>query len=181
MKNKKLLAAVLCCTMFVAGCGVWSSIVKWEPFALQAFTYVVSILQAGGAINAGQQNALSADAAIANADFGDLASVVTDYQNAPAADKLTKLGKVVTLLDVLQAHLRQIEFDTHLNSATDQEAVRLALEGMITTVLLFRTELAPVAAGRKSMSQAVLPSPYDFKNRFNQIMRDHGYPDKQIK
>jgi hypothetical protein len=177
VRNKTILAVVLCCTL--AGCtaaGVWSQIQKWEPTALQAFSYILSILQAGGVI--GPNPALASDAAMANADFGDLGTVIADIKLAP--NDATVLGRAVAVLGVLQAHLSQIEADAHLTNTSDQEAVKLGLEGLITTLTAFRAELTPVAAGRAKLSSVKVPDVRVFKIQWNTIMVTHGHADKQL-
>jgi hypothetical protein len=178
MRNKKILAVVLVCALAI-GCNTLASIQKWEPVALQAFSYIISILQSNGVITAGTQSALATDAAAANADFGDLASDITAAQ-ASSALATGSLNKTIAVLGSLQKDLGQIITDTHL-PAKDQTAVSEGLQGLIVVLASFQTQLTPVAAGRAKLSSVKAPDLAGFKARFNLTMVTAGHPDKILR
>jgi hypothetical protein len=184
------IAALASTVTFEAACdwaSVWTNIEKYVPVGLSAFASILSILAGGGVPIA---PAISLAVSLVNTGFADLKAFVTGYQQAPAADKQTALGKISTALATLEANLQKFWSDLTIPDPK-LEALVQGLLGVITTTLLgFGTQLpapapTPAIAARATLAKRTGGTPKkrsvaEFKKEFNGILAANGLKQHSI-
>jgi hypothetical protein len=177
------LFAAMGSAMGLTGCvfseSVFDSILTYVGIGLQAFAVIVSMIPGLGAA--------APIAAAVNAAFTAIQAAVNEYETAPATQKTTLLGKIVTAInaaiDQLQAFLAAIPT---LPAALDTVIVALTkiivstLEGFLSKL---PTSVAPAktATLRGQTVAPVMRSEKQFKHDFNEELVAAGYPQLQLK
>lgn len=189
MKKKFLasgLAVALSLCLAITGCSFSSTMSKlgqYLPTGISALNSVLSLLAAGGVINAAAATTVGNDGSIASAALADIVAGVQAYNDAPATDKATKLQAVVTALNAAQNTLSKLESDVHAPNQQDQLMVNGLLGVIITSLSAFEVNLAPASASAVKVSRAsVAPTSLrQFKAQFNAILVKGGHADRQLR
>lgn len=116
---------------FETGCGVWDDIVAYVPAGLNAFNAVITLLEDNGVLNIVAGSAISTAVDLVKGAFADIAAAVTQYENAPVAQKSTLLGKVTTAITAAENALQSFWNTANLGS---NPIVTLA-EGIVSIIL----------------------------------------------
>jgi len=159
---------------------VFTNILNYVGVGLTAFSGVLAIISPFVPI--GGMLLLIVNAA--KAGFADLQVAVTDYNNAPAADKTTLLGKISVVLNDLVAELQT--FWSNLN--IPNPIIALVAEGILKLIIGilqgFIGALPPIPATPKMLEAHQLPkqivapaikmSAKEFKVAVNKILADNG-------
>jgi hypothetical protein len=176
-------------SLFMAGC-TWSSvesaIAAYVPVGLAAFNGVLMLLSAAGVIPPGTSTAIGALVVLIKAGFADLLAAVQEYQNAPAAQKVTFKEKIAELLTVLGDNIQKFMTDI---SVSDNKLLQLVtgLVSLILTALAgFSAQLPAPLAGRKKLTVGGKPitpkliSLKDFKRQYNQLAGAASHPEIEL-
>jgi hypothetical protein len=173
------LGAVMATTVLNTGCflsgTIFTKIMGYVGLGLAAFQAVVSLLDPPLAL------AMAGGIALVKAGFADVQTAVQDYNNAPAADKATLLGKVKIVLADLQTEIQSFWSNLHLPGATG--GLISSLLGIILSTLAgFAGQLGSLPAGAKLKMLPANPLPVTPKPRskkqfeadFNKALTDAG-------
>jgi hypothetical protein len=164
------------------GGSVFSNILTYTSIGLQAFSGVLTLL--GPIIPMGGM--IVTIIALVKAGFGDLQLVVNDYNNAPAADKTTLLGKISTVMEEIISHLTNFWNNLTIPDG-NLASVAEGLLGLIVGMLQgFQTQLpppvvTPVVAAARALPRKIAATPMrltmpQFKTKFNGILTNAGKP-----
>jgi hypothetical protein len=184
-RNFLVGAGTAAATIPLAGCPAFlvsleADIMNYVPVGLQAFSSIVSILEDDGVINPIVGTSINTIITAVKAGFSDLQLAIENYENAPAANKQTLLGKIATMISVVQGLLQEFWAnlnipDAHLGSVID------GLLGIILSVLAGFASQLPAVAARVSVkggkTLAVTPqvmSKKTFKKKFNAELKSAG-------
>lgn len=177
-----VLAVAISSTVVNTGCwltgSVYKQILAYINVGLQAFQAVVNLLDPTIA------PAVNTAIALVKAAFVDLQTAVDAYEAAPASDKSTLLGKVSTMLSVLEASIQQFWNDLKIPDGTLANTIQ-GLLGIILSVLAgFATQLpapapTPQAARVKALPNIISVTPQklstsQFKKEFNAKLTSSG-------
>ena len=179
-----LALAGLMVGFFNAGCifsaNVFENILTYISIGLQAFAAVVSLIP-------GIPQALAMIIAAVNAAFAAIQKAVNEYEAAPASQKASLLGAIVTAInaavDQLAAFLAAIPA---LPAPLDAAIVALT-KIIVSTLEGFLAKLPIGAAPAKTANlrgQAVAPvtrTLKQFKHDFNAELVTAGHPELQLK
>lgn len=175
-----LVSVTAACPAWVGN--VYSSILKYIPVGLQAFVSIIGILSGAGVIPLGTGAAIDAIIALVKAAFADVQVDITNYENAPAAEKATLLGKISTALAILESNLQQFWNDLSIPDAKLSALIQGLLGVILSTLAAFSSQLpAPVATPqleemqkkRAALSKTITVAPQkmsvkQFKKMFNE-------------
>ena len=184
------LAAVSLSSLWETAC-TWGSvaadILKYIPIGLNAFASIISLLTGFGLLAPG----VAALVLLVKAAFVDLQTVIQQYDNAPAASKVTLLEKISTALAVVEADLQA--FWSNLTIPDPQQATLIeGLLGLIISVLqgfgllLPAPAPIPVSSGiphgtvKRIKVTPQRRSPAQFRTDFNQFLAKHGHSEVAI-
>jgi hypothetical protein len=117
---------------------VVNNILKYIPVAVTALTGILSVLSGNGIVLA---PVAAAALAAAKVVLADLVADITQYENAPAADKTTLLGKISTALAIVEANLQQFWNDLNLPSGNVASIIEGVLTVVLSTLAAFATQL----------------------------------------
>lgn len=166
---------------------IYNAIVEYVPVGLSAFSTILSLLSGGG-IAVGP--IVSGIVTLVNTGFSDLKAAVTAYQQAPAANKATLLGKVSTVLSDIEANLQAFWSNLTVPDAKLESTIQDLLGVIVTTLLGFGTQLPAAAAtpaiqARASLKRTVPGVPQrrsvrEFKSAFNDVLVKNGYPEHKL-
>jgi hypothetical protein len=120
------------------GCGIVADLLKYIPVALQAITGIVSVLTGGGIALSPLVNEIIRDA---QAAFANLSADITAYENAPAVDKTTFLGKVSTALAIAEGNIQQFWAALNIPDAVIATVVAGVLGVIVSTLSYFASQL----------------------------------------
>lgn len=188
------IAGLLMSTMLTVGCtfgGVTNAIKEYVGVGLQAFQAVVDLLTGSGVIPAGAGAAIEAVIALVKAGFADILKAVADYQNAPADQKQSLLGKISTVLSIVVANIQQFWNDLSIPDAKLSALIQGLLGIIISTLQGFLTQLPAPVSAEPTIRAAGLPrkitvSPVkrkmgEFKKEFNGMLAAAGQSQYAIK
>jgi len=154
---------------------VFTQIMAYVGVGLTAFQAVVSLVPGFGP-------QVEIIVQLVKAGFADLQLAVQDYNNAPAANKATLLGKISTVLADLQSEIDGFWANLNLPTGTLSTLVKGLLGIILSTLAGFAT-LLPQPVGAKTQFNAktigVTPqkrSKKEFENDFNAAMVAGGQP-----
>jgi len=184
--SNALLACALAGCLTLQGCSTsWvDTAVKDLPIVLNIVTdvlSVVSVAQGHGSISPGEAAAIQAVAAQATLDLQLIQQLIVSYNDNPTATTLEKIQAAITdAQNNLQAILTAAHIKDPGTQATVTAAVGLALTTLLAIESLLPTQQAASARFARRGAPK-LPKPAELKKHFNQIMRDGGYSQLQIK
>lgn len=169
---------------------VFSAILKYIGVGLQAFQAVVDLLVSAGVLTVGTGPAVLAIVALVKAGFADLQTAVNNY-NADPSNKITLLGKISAALAALEGSIQQFWNDLQIPDGKLASLVQ-GLLGLIVSVLQGFAAQLPTPAPTPAMEKAaqlpkrlnVVPlkmSQKQFKQRFNDLLTEAGYPQSVIR
>jgi hypothetical protein len=176
-------------TLFLAGCtfgGVMAAISAYVPVGLAAFNGVLALLTAAGVIPPGTSTAIGALIVLIKAGFADLLAAVQEYQNAPAAQKVTFKEKISELLTVLGDNIQKFMTDISVSDNKLLELVTGLVSLILTALAGFSAQLPAPLAGRKKLTVGGKPitpklmSLKDFKHQWNQIAGAASHPEIEL-
>ena len=197
--HKVFIASVLCLALVLTGCtfsSVMTQLEKYIPIALQAIESIISVLVQGGIIKTGQASTISNDVTMASSSLQDVENAVAAYNAAPAADKNTKLGVVITSLEAAQTELAQGIKDVGLNGNSPAAlATEAGLQVIITTLATIEVNLptptpAPAWVHANAAKAKFSFNPFgmfksnypgQFKNQFNGALAHRGFSQFALK
>lgn len=163
-------------------CSVVDNILKYVPVALQALAAILSVLAGNGVVIS---PVVTAAIALAKAALADLQTAITDYNNAPAANKANLLGMVSTALAVVEADIQKFWSDLSLPDGKIASIVSGILGIVLSTLAAFATQLpAPVVPAATKTMRAELKktipvvakkrSPKEMKKEINALLQGTG-------
>jgi hypothetical protein len=168
--------------LLLDGCSVWTEIEAYVPLGIDALTSIVDLLDPALAA------AVDAAAGTIKAEFNQLAAAVTDYLNAPAADKATLKEKVATILTSIGNHFQG--FLNALGSSPKIAIVVKLVKIILDTLAGFGLRIGGTAATALHGSLvggahrvAVVPvkrSKREFISAFNREITADGHPELAI-
>jgi hypothetical protein len=120
---------------------LYQDILKYVPVALQAFGSILSLLAGAGVIPVPAGTVIAGIIAIVKAAFADLQTDVTNYENAPAAQKSTLLGKISTALAVVEGNLQEFWSDLQIPDPQLAETVEGLIGVILSALAGFATQL----------------------------------------
>jgi hypothetical protein len=196
-----ILAITLSLMLAVTGCtfaSAMSQLQTWAPVGLTAFTGIVSIL------NPAVGSPLAVWSGRVIKVWGDMQAGIRAYNDAPAANKATRMGELLTVLDAVQGELKQGIADLGANpSSVDVQAAQAALLLLQTTLATIEAKLAPkapapvaathtqhttefegartVRVNKSTLTIGPVTSGSDFKKQFNVIMQHAGLIEYQLR
>jgi hypothetical protein len=174
-------------TLFLAGCtfgGVMAAISAYVPVGLAAFNGVLALLT--GVIPPGTSTAIGALVVLIKAGFADLLAAVQEYQNAPAAQKVTFKEKISELLTVLGDNIQKFMTDISISDNKLLELVTGLVSLILTALAGFSAQLPAPLAGRKKLTVGGKPitpklmSVKEFKRQWNQIAGAASHPEIEL-
>jgi len=164
---------------------VFSEMLKYIGVGLQGFQAVVDLLAGAGVIPVGSGTGIDLLISLVKAAFADLNAAITAYQAAPSASKASYLGKLSTVLSVLQANIQQFWNDLKIPDAKMASTVQGLLGIILSTLAGFSESLPTPAPTPSALKAASLPNrlsvapqkrtPSQFKKAFNQELATSGY------
>lgn len=166
-----------------AGCSfesIFATISAFVPVGLSALAGIIALIPG---LSVASPILLAVKAA-----FADLSAIVTEYQNAPSADKATLLGKITTALSAVIDN-----FQTFVSSLSIPSGVATLVEGFASLILstlegfanaLTPTATAPAIQARLS-TRTIQVSPArrsvkDFKKQWNALASANGHPEVEL-
>lgn len=181
------LLATLGSTIGLTGCSLFTNIANYVGVGLQAFQAIVNILMSAGVIPPGAGTLIAAAILAVKAAFADVSAAIADYENAPAADKATFLGKVSTTLSAVVAELNHFWGDLNIPDSKLASLIEGLLGIIVSTLAAFIAQVpapptpTPAVATKKRIVVAPQKrSPTQFRKAFNQLVIAGGYPQNQI-
>jgi hypothetical protein len=173
-------AGALLLTSFTTACWftgtVFTQIMAYVGVGLTAFQAVVDLLVPGSAPG------IDLAVALVKAGFADLQLAVQDYNNAPAANKSTLLGKISTALAALQNEIQGFWSNLHLPDSSLAKLIKGLLGIILSTLAGFAGQLPAPPAGTKLMAipdnaMPVVPkvrTKKQFEQDFNNALKEAG-------
>lgn len=126
---------------------LYADIMKYVPVGLAAFNAILNILTGAGVIPPGAGTAVEAIANLVKVAFADLQAAITQYQNAPAADKATLLGEISVALATVEANLQAFWSNLNIPDVNLANIIEGLLGVILGTLAAFAAQLpAPPAA-----------------------------------
>jgi hypothetical protein len=175
----------------LAGCGItWEEIEEYAQIGISAVDAVLKILVANGVITAQQDASFEAEI---QALFTDVKNTVNDYMNAPASDKNTTAGKVLTALQAVANRLGAFWNDLSIPNAQVAATISALLIVVISTLRGFmewvrsntKPQLAamamPMASARVSSVPPKQRTNSQFKKDFNATLKANGLSSYALK
>lgn len=132
---------------------VYQSILAYVAVGLQAVQSVVDLLSGSGVIQVGTGTAIDTIINLIKVAFADLQTAVTNYINAPAANKSTLLGEISTALATVEAYIQQFWNDLSIPDAKLASLVQGLLGIILSTLAAFATQL-PAPASTPAIEKA---------------------------
>jgi hypothetical protein len=177
--------------VLIEGCNagtVFQDITAWLPTAEMAFAGIVTLLTPflppGATVLIGEVNAA----------FQVVAAAVTEYENAPAADKATLLGKIRVALaatsDQIQAFLNAVNIPGNPLIAVALGLAQIlisAIEGFLNKIPApagAKVHLARTSIHCSGVTVVVVPKVRTlsaFKAAYNQVADTNGHPEIELK
>jgi hypothetical protein len=158
---------------------IFTDIETYVPVGLEAFEEVLSL------ISPAEGAALAGIITIVKAAFADLAAAVTAYENAPAANKSTLLGKITTAINAVMGELQQFWTDANLPDGTLASTIENVLQVILSTLAAFLPLIGGAMSAKYQALLAKLPKqiPFtpqkrtqkQFKAAVNAAFSSHGY------
>lgn len=156
---------------------VFNDILKYIPVALQAMTAILSVLSGGGyTITPAVTVALN----LVKVALADLQADVSAYENAPADQKNTLLGKVSTAIAIAEGNIQQFWNDLNLPQNNIAGTVSGILGVILSTLAYFATQLpAPTNVAVKNVPNALPVTPKkrsvkEMKVEINTLLKPSG-------
>jgi hypothetical protein len=175
------LGGTLGMTTMGLSCGsVFTDIENYVPIGLAAFQEIISLVAPAEAA------VLAPIIAIVKATFADLTSIITQYQNAPAADKATWLGKVKTAVNAVIAELQQFWNDANLPDGGLASTISGVLQIILSTLAAFLPAIGGAVAVSAKKLGKTLPvvakkrSTKQLKLDINAVFMQYGYTGHQV-
>jgi phage-related protein len=185
-------AALALCSGFIAatiasleGCNagsVWTQIQTWVPVGISAFEQILILVAPLAAPG------IDVIAEAVKAGFSVLAGAISQYINAPAADKVTLLQKVQLAFQDVSQNLQA--FLTAINVAGTNPIVKVVLglvSIILSTIASFMSQIGPTpapvalrAAGTQVDVVPVKRSLKQFKADFNAALVAAGHPELRV-
>jgi phage-related protein len=172
------LAGGLGITTMGLSCGsIFTDIEDYVPIGLEAFQEVLNL------ISPAEGAALATIITAVKATFADLTTVISNYQNAPAADKSTLIGKITTAINAVMQELQQFWNDANLPSGTLASTIEGVLQVVISTLAAFLPLLGGVLLPAKKLGKTIPIIPYTksqlktktVKANVNAVFAKYGY------
>jgi len=171
-RRKIVLVVVLSAALVATGCNAdWISVALDDlpvltQMALNIGT-VVSTLQSGQQISAGEAAAIQNISAQASHDLNLLQSLYNEYKQSPSASAIQKIQDAIA--DINQ-NLPALLQAAHISNAVLSTKVAAAVSLILTTVNSFALLMpqSSAAAGQVSAQKAALPHAADLKRQWNQ-------------
>jgi hypothetical protein len=167
-------------TMGVSCNTVFQDIEAYVPIGLAAFNEILTL------VNPAEAAALAPIIGLVKAAFADLSSDITQYINAPAADKATLLGKVTTAINIVIANLNKFWSDLNLPNSGLASTIVGVLQIVISTLAAFLPLLGGTVAASARAGKAIPIVPMNKKQlgksqvkaSINAAFAKGGYPNK---
>lgn len=192
---KASLCTVLSLALILAGCSTsWISTALADlPVITQVALNIASIVAAAQGKGQASPAVIGEVQSIANQVQSDLTLVqnlISNYQNATAAQKPALVQKISAALADVQSNLNAILTAVHVNDAALQATITAAVGVAVSTIASIAALLpaAPTPAPASVSSRAAKstpafkpPSASELKREFNAIFASGGFPQAQIK
>lgn len=176
------LAGGLGITTMGLSCGsIWTDIENYVPIGIEAFEEVLSLLDPA------LLTAISGIIKDVQAAFTALTGAITNYENAPAANKTTLVGKITTAINALISALQSFWSAANLPDGSLAQTIEGVLQLIISTLAAFLPLIGGVLlAASKKLPRTIPIIPRtkaqlkqaQFKKDCNAIFTTHGYPNQ---
>ena len=161
-------------TMGISCGSIFADITAYVPVGMEAFQALIVILDPPVAL------ALAPIITAAKAAFADLAAAVAAYNNAPAANKATLVGKISTAINAVIGELQQFWSDANLPNGGLASTISGVLQIILSTLAAFLPLLGPAPAATRTVAKTL---PYtsqkrtqkQFKADVNAVLKQGGY------
>jgi hypothetical protein len=169
-------------TMGLSCSSIFSDIETYVPIGIEAFESIIAI------ITPAEATALSGIITIVKAAFADLAAAVTAYENAPAANKATLLGKITTAINAVMTAIQEFWSQANLPDGTLAATIEGVLQVILSTLAAFLPLVGSTMDTRYQERLQKLPhqitftpakrSQKQFKAAVNVVFSSHGYANR---
>lgn len=176
-------------TFTLTGCSfsLTSTIESYISIGISAFQAIVNILSAAGVIPPGAGTVIAVAIQAVKAAFADVVAAIQAYNDAPAADKTTLLGKITTALSAVEMELQQFWSDLSIPDSKLGSLIEGLLGVILSTIGAFISQLppAPAPATTKALRKTIQFTPTKrsartFRSDFNKMLTSGGYPGSVI-
>jgi hypothetical protein len=141
-----VIAIPLGVTSLGLSCGsIFLDIEKYVPVGLSAFQVVINLLDPALSLP------VAALISEVKAGFADLQVVVTNYNNAPAANKASLLGKISTAIDAVKSEIQAFWSNLNLPDGSLATLISGLLGVILSTLTAFLPSLPPPIASPSAM------------------------------
>ena len=175
----------------MTGCTLMDKISSYVGIGLSAFNSVIVILSTAGVIPPGLGVPIQLLITAVKAAFADVSAAIAAYENAPAGDKSTLLGKVTTALAAVELKLQQFWNDLSIPDVKLASLIESLLGLITSTISAFITQLPPAPKPAPPIPQPAqlsrrLSAPpqkrtvSQFRKEFDAIVTAGGYPQNVI-
>lgn len=168
---------------------IYTDILKYVPTGLSAFSVILSILSGAGLLPPGADAAINVIINLVKAGFADLQTAITQYQNAPAAQKAGLLGAISTALAIVESDVQMFWSNLNIPDGNLASLIQGLLGVIISTLAAFASAipapppsdaLAAAHQRRASLAKIITVPPQrrtvkQFKKAFNADLAASGY------
>jgi hypothetical protein len=170
---KMVLTVVMCVALMATGCSAqWISVALADlpvltQMALNIAT-LVTALQSGQQISAGEAAAIQNVSAEASRDLNLLQTLYNEYKANPNASTVQKIQDAIATIN---QNLPALVQSAHISNAVLASRIGAAVNLILTTVNSFAAlipQAAAPATARKNAARASLPSASELKKQWNQ-------------
>lgn len=128
---------------------VYTDIENYVPIGLAAFNSLITIVDPTLATT------LAPIISIVKASFADLSAAIAEYNNAPAANKATLLGKVTTAINAVIDNLNQFWNDANLPDSPLASTIIGVLQIVLSTLASFLPLIGGTVQSKKKLAKSI--------------------------
>jgi hypothetical protein len=167
-------------TMGVSCNTIFTDIENYVPIGIQAFTNVLALVSPSEAL------ALALPIKAVKAAFGDVSAMVTGYQNAPASEKATWKGKLVTALNLAMGEVQAFWNDANLPNGSVATMAAGICQIILSTLAAFIPAVGGTVAATTRKLAKTLPytpkkrSVKQMKSDINAVFVSNGHPELKV-
>lgn len=189
IKQAGLASLAVSTLTFDSGCwfsNVYKNLVTYIAVALQAFQSVIDLLTGAGVISAGAGTIIDNAIALVKAGFADVQTLVKNYEDAPADQKQTLIGRISTAISVLEAQIQTFWNDLKIPDPKLAALISGLLGIILSTLGGFMTKLPAPTLTKQSAAASTLPNRIaftpqlrtakEFRRDWNNFLAEHGQP-----
>ena len=169
-------------TMGLSCESIFADIESYVPIGLAAFNEILSL------VDPTEAALLTPIINDVKAAFADLTAAITQYENAPASDKSTLLGKITTAINAVIDEINQFWNDLKLPDSGLASTIEGVLQIILSTLAAFLPLIGGALLSKKKLAKTIPLIPLtkkqlgknQVKASINACFVKWGHPDKQI-